>query len=267
MLIDWFTVLAQIANFLILVWLMKRYLYHPILNAIDAREKRIATQIADAANNVKDATKEREQFAQKNKTFDQERDKLWKAAQDDAKAETQKLLEAARHDADAIRARRNAALVDESKTLGNDLASMIQNRAFAIARQTLAGLADMDMQTQMIKIFVKHLAVLDAKSKDALLNAMKTAHPILQVRSALTLLPSDQETVNIAVRDVTGLDLAIQFQAVPDLLSGIELLANGQKLAWSIADYLNSLNNDINAVLTPVTGATSKVEATVKPIP
>ena len=43
MLIDWFTVGAQALNFLILVWLMKRFLYKPILHAIDAREKRIAT--------------------------------------------------------------------------------------------------------------------------------------------------------------------------------------------------------------------------------
>jgi large-conductance mechanosensitive channel len=39
-LIDWFTVVAQVINFLILVWLLKHFLYQPILDAIDAREKR-----------------------------------------------------------------------------------------------------------------------------------------------------------------------------------------------------------------------------------
>ena len=48
MLIDWFTVGAQALNFVILVWLMKRFLYVPVLDAIDAREKRIATQLGDA---------------------------------------------------------------------------------------------------------------------------------------------------------------------------------------------------------------------------
>jgi len=45
MLIDWFTVGAQIVNFLILVWLLQHFLYKPILNAIDAREKRIAANL------------------------------------------------------------------------------------------------------------------------------------------------------------------------------------------------------------------------------
>ena len=48
MLIDWFTIGAQVLNFLILVWLLKRFLYKPILHAIDAREKRIAKELADA---------------------------------------------------------------------------------------------------------------------------------------------------------------------------------------------------------------------------
>jgi F-type H+-transporting ATPase subunit b len=46
--INWFTVIAQILNFLVLVWLMKRYLYKPILSATDDREKKIAGQLADA---------------------------------------------------------------------------------------------------------------------------------------------------------------------------------------------------------------------------
>ena len=46
--IDWVTVLAQIANFLVLLWLLKRFLYRPILNGIDAREAAIAQRISDA---------------------------------------------------------------------------------------------------------------------------------------------------------------------------------------------------------------------------
>ena len=48
LLIDWFTVIAQVINFFILVWLLKHFLYKPIINAIDAREKRIADELANA---------------------------------------------------------------------------------------------------------------------------------------------------------------------------------------------------------------------------
>lgn len=73
MLIDWFTVIAQVLNFLILVWLLKRFLYKPILNAIDEREKRVAAELADADAKEAEAQKEKEEFKQKNEEFDQQR--------------------------------------------------------------------------------------------------------------------------------------------------------------------------------------------------
>ena len=60
--INWFTVIAQVINFLILVWLLKKFLYKPILNAIDEREKKIADKIKDADAQKALAHKEEENF-------------------------------------------------------------------------------------------------------------------------------------------------------------------------------------------------------------
>ena len=68
MLIDWFTVAAQALNFLILVWLMKRYLYQPILNAIASREQLISGELKDADTKKAEAQKERENFEHKNQS-------------------------------------------------------------------------------------------------------------------------------------------------------------------------------------------------------
>ncbi|HEY4789048.1 MAG TPA: hypothetical protein VIH57_23530, partial [Bacteroidales bacterium] len=66
MLIDWFTVAAQLINFLVLVWLLKRFLYKPVLKAIDEREKRIVMQLQEAENKKAEADREREEFQRKN---------------------------------------------------------------------------------------------------------------------------------------------------------------------------------------------------------
>ena len=109
MLIDWFTVGAQALNFLILVWLMKRFLYKPILHAIDAREKRIAAELANADAKKAEAQKERDEFQHKNEEFDQQRAALLSKATDEAQAERQRLLDEARKAADRL----------ECKTAGN----------------------------------------------------------------------------------------------------------------------------------------------------
>jgi F-type H+-transporting ATPase subunit b len=46
--IDWFTVFAQIVNFIILIFLLKRFLYGPIIAAIDKREENISARITEA---------------------------------------------------------------------------------------------------------------------------------------------------------------------------------------------------------------------------
>ena len=92
MLIDWFTVGAQALNFLVLVWVLKHFLYKPILDAIAAREKGIAAKLADADAKTKEAQKQRDDFEGKNKAFDEQRAALLSKATDEAKTEHDRLI-------------------------------------------------------------------------------------------------------------------------------------------------------------------------------
>jgi F-type H+-transporting ATPase subunit b len=141
MLIDWFTICAQAINFLILVWLMKHFLYKPILNAIDAREKRIAAELADADTQKAQAQKERDEFQHKNADFDQQRTALLSKATDEANAERLRLLDAARKASDALSARRQETLRNDAHNLNQAITRLTQQEVFAITRKALADLA------------------------------------------------------------------------------------------------------------------------------
>lgn len=62
MLIDWFTVIAQIVNFLVLLLLLRRFLYRPILDAMQARERKVAERLESAAQERIRAEEERERY-------------------------------------------------------------------------------------------------------------------------------------------------------------------------------------------------------------
>src|ERR1700683_5526283 len=102
MLIDWFTVGAQALNFLILVWLLRHFLYKPILDAIDAREQRIATELADAAALKAESKKEQDEYQRKNQALEAERVTLLSRATDEAKARREALLADAHRQADSL---------------------------------------------------------------------------------------------------------------------------------------------------------------------
>ena len=241
MLIDWFTVGAQALNFLILVWLMKHFLYKPILHAIDEREKRVATELANADKKKVEAQKESDDFKHKNEEFDQQRAALLSKATAEVKAERQRLLDEARNAADALSAKRQETLRNDAHNLHQAISRRTQKEVFAIARKVLKDLAATSLEERLVDVFIRRLRGMDGKMKVGLVGALKKASDPALVRSAFDLIAEQQAAIQNALNEISSAEIHIRFETVPDLISGIELTSNGQKVAWSIADYLTSL--------------------------
>jgi len=220
MLIDWFTVGAQALNFLILMWLLKRYLYKPMLRAIDARERRIADELADAKAKKVEAQSECDEFRRKNADFDQQRAELLSLATEDAKVERQRLLDAARKDSDALRARLQENLRSEQRSLGREISTRTQREVFAIVRKTLADLAAAGLEGRMADVFVGRLRKLSGAEKQALISATRTSAGPTLLRSAFDL-PPRQRLVLDAARVKIRSGLKLNFGSRPRLTSSV----------------------------------------------
>lgn len=251
MTIDWFTVGAQIINFLVLVWLLKRFLYQPVLTAIDTREKRIAASIADATASKAQAARERDALQAKSDAFDRDRAALLAKATADAADEGKRLSDAARKAADALKDKQRKALASEAKTLSAEISRRAEAEVFAIARKALADLADAKLEERMTELFIGKLAGLKGADKTSVskMLASPTEPPI--IRSAFELPARQRAAIQKAVTAAFDADLDLQFETAPDLVSGIELVAGGQKLAWSISDYLKTLEKSVEALMKP----------------
>ena len=241
MVIDWFTVGAQVLNFLLLVWLLKRYLYKPVLDAIDVREQHIAAELAAAQQQQTQAQTERDNLKQRQKDFDQQRDTQMEAVRVEATAERRRLLEEARQVADSQRAKQLGALESELQKLREGIALRSRAEVLAIAYKVLGDLASASLDQRMVEVFLLRLQRLDAADKLALAKALKPAAGTALVRSAFELLPEQRQTIVQALQAHVESDLQVRFETASALISGIELSANGWKLAWNIADYLGTL--------------------------
>lgn len=249
MLIDWFTVGAQVLNFLILVWLMKRFLYKPILKAIDAREKRIAKELADAAAKQADAIKERDDYQRKNEEFDKQRASLLSKAANEAETEKQRLVSEARVAADILISDRRNAMKKEFKNLQQSITQRTQDEVFSVARKVLSDLADSTLEQRATSVFIRQLRAMNGDAKSELGNAMKTSTDPALVRSAFDLLSDQRAEIQTAINETFSAEIKLQFETAPDLVSGIKLTSNGLKVTWSIADYLASLETSVGELL------------------
>ena len=249
MLIDWFTVGAQALNFLILVWLMKRFLYKPILHAIDEREKRVAAELANADKKKADAQNESDEFKHKSEEFDRQRAALLSKATDEAKAERQRLLDEARKAADALSAKRQETLRNDAHNLNQAISRQIQQEVFAIVRKALTDLATTSLEERLGEVFTRRLREMDGQAKAGLAKALKTASDPAVVRSSVDLPAEQRAAIQNALNETFSAEIHVRFETSPALISGIELTTNGQKVAWSIADYLVSMEKGVNELL------------------
>ncbi|MDD2799320.1 MAG: hypothetical protein PHV20_12070 [Bacteroidales bacterium] len=247
--INWFTVIAQIVNFIVLVWLLKRFLYKPILTAIDDREKKIADKIKDAEAKDAQAKKEQAEFSKKNDSFDKEKKALMDKVVAETNEERQKLLESARTEATELRAKLDKSLTEMQENLNRDIVQKTQEEVFAIARKTLADLASESLEEQTANIFIKRLNDLKKEEMKQFVEAFKSDSSPIQIGSAFDLPKKQQTEIQKAVTKILGTETQFQFKTTPKIISGIELTSNGYKLAWSISEYLNSLQKNISVTL------------------
>ena len=249
MLIDWFTVGAQALNFLILVWLMKRFLYKPILNAIDAREDRIAAELADADATRDAAKKERDKFQHKNEEFDTQQASRLSQATEEVATERERLLGEARAAADDLSSKRQEALKREQENLAEEMTSRTQQEVFAIARKTLTDLAGANLEERMSDVFACRVRELNGEAKDDLAHALSSSSTPAFVRSTFDLPADQRNTIQQALNETFAADIKLSFETKPTVISGIELSANGHKVGWSINEYLTSLERSVGELM------------------
>ena len=265
MLIDWFTVVAQALNFLILVWLLKRFLYRPILNAIEVREKRVAAEVADANTRKSEAQRERAVFEGKNQAFDEQRGALLGKVTEEANTERQRLFAEARKSVDALNETQRAALQADAANLHLALGRRVQQEVFTITRKVLGDLASSSLEERMTDVFLRRLGMLDENAKKTLGEALSTSADAAVVRSAFDVPAAQQAAIQKALNDTFATDVHVRFETTPEFVSGIELTAGGQKLGWTMAGYLAGLSKSVDDVLTRQPASTETAE--VKPLP
>jgi F-type H+-transporting ATPase subunit b len=249
MLIDWFTVGAQALNFIILVWLLKRFLYKPVLSAIDAREQRIAQALADAERQTSGVQKSRDELQAERKAFDDQRGALLAKAGLDAKAQGERLLSSARQAAESLTSKQNTALLAGATELSERLARLAAAESLNIARSALKDLADADLEERISAVFAHRLRGMDPKAREAFGMSLKRCDAVPVVASSFDLSDREKATIQTAVNETFSADIPLHFETSSKGIAGIELASGGQRLSWTIADYLKTLEEKVAALL------------------
>jgi len=155
----------------------------------------------------------------------------------------------AREAADALTAKRDEALRSDARALNEALTRRTQEVVFQIARKALGDLASTGLEERVCEVFTSRLREMSSQAKEHLAQALKTTSVPAVVRSAFELAAPQQATLQNALNETFSAEVPVRFEAAPNLISGIELSCGGQKVGWSIAEYLKSLEHGLAELL------------------
>jgi F-type H+-transporting ATPase subunit b len=255
MLIDWFTVVAQIINFLILLGLLHRFLYRPILKTIDKRQDQMAARWHAAEEEKAAAKAEAQKHQAAQRELDEHRDRLLADAITKADDIYHEELRQLRDDIAQKRREWQVALENEQQAILADLQQQFGQKMVDIVRRVLQDLANTNLEQQTIQTFQHKLQHLDDETRRAMANAF--AHHPVTVQTGLDLPQPIRDALRQALVEANVLNgQAVQFDIAPDLIFGIRLQNEAYELAWSAEDYLQDLEQTLRQTPTQARGKT-----------
>jgi F-type H+-transporting ATPase subunit b len=250
--IDWFTLIAQIVNFLVLVFLLKIFLYDRIIGVIDKREEEIANRLEDSERQQQEAEKQNRSLQQEREDIRRRKTELIENAREEAAQDRERLVEKAREEVDEIRARWVEGLQKQKEAFVKQFRREAGNELLSTTRRILEDLADDELEEMIVRAFIHRLHHLSGDERDSLNRFFEEAQDSVSIRSAFGLSKEMRRSLTRALVEESGEELTetrIRFETAPGVLGGVELIAGGNRIGWSIETYLSSFERLVSEAL------------------
>lgn len=248
MIIDWYTIMFQIVNFLLLVFLLRYFLYGPIIRAMDEREQKIMMREEEAATEKEEAEKEAQDYRIKSEDLQQQEEEIREKARAAAEKEKLELLDKARREVDETRGRWEEAFEREKETFISELRRRVGQQSCSVARRCLQDLADARLEELTWNLFLKKIGDLPVEELLALQKAITAGDKKVSLRSAFDppeekISELKKNLKKIMVDSDSAINLSVK--TAPDLICGLELDSGGYRVAWNIDSYLEDIEEQI----------------------
>lgn len=243
MLIDWLTVAAQIFNFLVLVFLLKHFLYKPLVSAVDEREKKIAGCLAEADAKSKEAETLVELERARALEQERRRDEMLAEAKREAGQVREQMIQQARIEVRRLESEWREDLEQEQGAFLDELRRRSAKEITMAVRRALADLASSNLQHAAIEVLLEKLRSLDA----AALNAL--ADGDLSVLTSGDLADDGRQQIREAIETRLGRPVPLRFVRASELGWGIELRGHGRRIGWNSETYAENLEERLREVL------------------
>ena len=247
--IDWWTLLAQILNLLVLIWLLKKFLYKPMLGIIEQRQSLIATEIEQAKDATREAEAQLAEYQKKVAEFDVRRNALFQEAMEEANSFKEKLTGESKQAIQMSKKNWQLELSQEKQSFDEGLQNAIISNFKVFANDALHDMADENLISRIIAKFYDQMDKMSAADRkkfgDSLLETKKV---IIETDEALDKKTKDALKAYILKWcEVKGKTIKFEYKENHSLICGLCVKTGEQMISWNLAAYLEEFKNNMDA--------------------
>jgi F-type H+-transporting ATPase subunit b len=238
MTIDWWTLALQAVNFLILVWLLWRFLYRPVRDVIEKRKAMAERAFADADSKGAEAEAAEQRFEDARAQLAQERQEMLKRLHGELEDERAKVLEAAREEAQKTIEAARASIADEREATLADIRGQVEELAGELAASLLKSVGSAALDDIVLDQLEGKLKALPAEELRRLEADLAENDARLAVVTAKPLAQKDRKRWTERLQAALGSPVNVKFTADPEILGGAEVHFPHAVLKFTWADEL-----------------------------
>ena len=235
---SWSTFLLEIINFLVLVWILKHFLYKPVLNIIARRREGIEEKLAEARRLHEESDALNKEYENRLEDWEQERRRARDALAREFDEERTQKMQALE---EALSREREKARVTESRRRA-DAQRDIEHRALEqgakFATRLLAQAAGPELEAKLVDELLDGMSNLSTDQVVSLRTQWGEPPDAILVTSAYALSQDRRTKIEDALKDVTGLAVPVRYELDSDLLAGLRISVGAWLLQANVKDEL-----------------------------
>ncbi len=243
MAIDWFTVGAQMINFLILIWLLKKFLYRPIIKAMASREQGLVDRLQGVEIQMSEAEQLKKHYEVNLQQLDSDKDNILAEARQQAETDRTLQLQSLNDELQQEKKRFDEEMYQQQQELGGVINRDIAEKALQLGGKILSDLADQSLEQQVVEHFLHNLAALPADEQSVLQQAISEDDAVTII-SRFPLNETQRDKIRSRL-DQFATVREIVFELNEQLICGITLETGGRSWEWNIDRYLAELEVEL----------------------
>lgn len=237
-----FTIIAQLVNFIVLIFILNKFLYKPVLQTLEKRRNEVKKRIEETEQKLIESEQLKEEYLNKLKVLEQENAELKSKAVQDVKKFKELEIQKAKDDVANRKNKFNEYLDFEEKGLINNFNEKFGSLFVKYSNMLLKSIANSDLEREIINKFVEKINLLNQQKIDEI-NSLKSSTVIIRSNNDLT---SDLKEFIKATLIGKKINFSnITFEVDTNLILGVEMKIKSYVLSWDVKELSNDFLNSI----------------------